>query len=185
MTATPTPAALGQSTTITSTHTDAADKRALFERIVDDIRRQVSEGILRPGDQLDSARQLAEHHGVAGMTAQRALRELQSQRITFSVRGIGTFIHPDALAALHGTGDGPSPPKPGPGAQILGYLAQERVLFARYVASVTTADRDATLSALLAHAGRNRALIDATLDGTGTRTRTAGRHRRPPWWRRK
>jgi DNA-binding transcriptional MocR family regulator len=75
----------------------------LFGRIVSDIRRQVAEGILGPGDRVASARQMTEHYSVSIVTAQRAQRELQNQRITFGVQGLGTFVHPDALAALKAT----------------------------------------------------------------------------------
>jgi DNA-binding GntR family transcriptional regulator len=40
---------------------------------------------------------MADVYGVASMTAQRALRELQNRRITYAVAGKGTFVHPDAF----------------------------------------------------------------------------------------
>ena len=43
---------------------------------------------------------MADVYGVASMTAQRALRELQNRRITYAVSGKGTFVHPDAFDLL-------------------------------------------------------------------------------------
>jgi DNA-binding GntR family transcriptional regulator len=34
-------------------------------------------------------------YGVGVMTVQRALRELQQLRVTYSIAGKGTFVHPD------------------------------------------------------------------------------------------
>lgn len=45
---------------------------------------------------------MAQVYGVASMTAQRALRELQNRRTTYSVGGKGTFVHPDAFDLLRG-----------------------------------------------------------------------------------
>ncbi|WP_239168419.1 GntR family transcriptional regulator [Paractinoplanes deccanensis] len=58
------------------------------------------DGRLNPNDPLPSARKMADVYGVASMTAQRALRELQNRRITYAVAGKGTFVHPDAFDLL-------------------------------------------------------------------------------------
>ncbi|MDG4797816.1 GntR family transcriptional regulator [Micromonospora sp. WMMD1082] len=39
---------------------------------------------------------MADTYGVASMTAQRALRELQHRGLTYAVVGKGTFVHPQA-----------------------------------------------------------------------------------------
>src|SRR5690606_36355000 len=75
---------------------------ALSEQVVDDILDQIRDGRLNPNDPLPSARKMAGLYGVASMTAQRALRELQHRRITYSVAGKGTFVHPDAFDLLRG-----------------------------------------------------------------------------------
>lgn len=49
---------------------------------------------LRIRDALPTARKMAESHGVASMTAQRALRELQNLGLTYAVVGKGTFVYP-------------------------------------------------------------------------------------------
>lgn len=79
---------------------DPDDKRPLFARVVDDIKRQILDGKLQPEEQVPPARELAETYGIAAMTAQRALRELQAQGLTYGMPGKGSFVHPDALARL-------------------------------------------------------------------------------------
>jgi len=75
---------------------DPDDTRALYQRVIDDIRMRIGIGHLKPGDQLPGAAQLAEEYGYAHMTIQRALQELKRDGILYSVKGKGTFIHPKA-----------------------------------------------------------------------------------------
>ena len=74
---------------------DPDDPRVLFRRIVDDILDQIEQGTLYPNAPLPSARKMADIYGVGVMTVQRALRELQQLRVTYSIAGKGTFVHPD------------------------------------------------------------------------------------------
>lgn len=90
----------------------ADDKRALFQRVVDDIIDQIRTGTLHGGDALPTARKMAESHGVASMTAQRALRELQHLGLTYAVVGKGTFVHPLARERA-GTEGQPDPARGG------------------------------------------------------------------------
>ena len=85
---------------------DVDDKRALFVRVVDDIVDQIRTGRLNGGDVLPTARKMAETYGVASMTAQRALRELQQRGLTYAVVGKGTFVHPLAASRLDTDADG-------------------------------------------------------------------------------
>jgi len=78
----------------------ADDKRALFQRVVDDIIDQIRTGTLHGGDALPTARKMADNYGVASMTAQRALRELQHLGLTYAVVGKGTFVHPLATERI-------------------------------------------------------------------------------------
>src|SRR5262245_17677628 len=75
---------------------DPADKRALFQRVVDDIIDQIREGTLRPGDRLPSAKEISDRWDVSSMTSQRALRELQAMGISYGMAGKGTYVHPEA-----------------------------------------------------------------------------------------
>ncbi len=49
---------------------------------------------------MPSANQIAETYGIAQMTAQRALRELQNQGLIYAIQGRGTYVHPTAVARL-------------------------------------------------------------------------------------
>jgi DNA-binding transcriptional regulator YhcF (GntR family) len=95
----------------------ADDKRALFQRVVDDIVDQIRTGTLHGGDALPTARKMAESHGVASMTAQRALRELQHLGLTYAVVGKGTFVHPLASQRI-GTDGQPDPARGGTPAMV-------------------------------------------------------------------
>ena len=75
---------------------DPADKRALFQRVVDDIIDQIRAGTLRPGDKLPSAKEISDRWDVSSMTSQRALRELQALDISYGMAGKGTYVHPEA-----------------------------------------------------------------------------------------
>ncbi|GAA1765841.1 GntR family transcriptional regulator [Luedemannella helvata] len=75
---------------------DPADKRALFQRVVDDLTDQIRDGRLRPGERLPSAKEISDRWDVSAMTSQRALRELQALGLSYGMAGKGTFVHPDA-----------------------------------------------------------------------------------------
>ena len=139
------------------------DKRALFQRIVDDILRQIREGELQPNDPLPSARKMAEIYDVASMTAQRALRELQHQRVTYSVAGKGTFVHPDAFDLLRGGALREPVDDPQLSQQVAAYLAQQQAIFARYLHARTATEKNAALNDLLAHAETHNTLIDEVI----------------------
>lgn len=80
---------------------DPNDKRPLFERVVDDLRAQIKSGKLKLEERVPPARELAETYGIANMTAQRALRELQNQGLIYGVPGKGSFVRPDAREKLY------------------------------------------------------------------------------------
>ncbi|GEM_PF-3252585 len=79
---------------------DPADKRALFQRVVDAILDEIRDGKLLPGDRLPSAKEISDNWDVSSMTAQRALRELQTMGMTYGMAGKGTFVHPEAPARI-------------------------------------------------------------------------------------
>jgi DNA-binding GntR family transcriptional regulator len=92
---------------------DPDDKRPLFERVVADVRAQIMSGELTADMKVPPARELAERFGIANMTAQRALRELQNQGLIYGVPGKGSFVHPNAFHRLF--------PDEGPIATIADY----------------------------------------------------------------
>ena len=64
----------------------------LYQQIVDRLKREVSEGRLKPGAGLPSFRQLAEDLLVSVITVKRAYEELEREGIIFRRQGLGTFV---------------------------------------------------------------------------------------------
>ena len=64
----------------------------LYQQIVDRLKREVSEGRLKPGAALPSFRQLAEDLLVSVITVKRAYEELEREGIIFRRQGLGTFV---------------------------------------------------------------------------------------------
>ena len=76
------------------------DARPAYQRLAEDLRAEIRTGKLRPNDRVPSVRQLAEKYGVAQMTATHALRVLQSEGLTYTVVGRGSFVHPSVSEAV-------------------------------------------------------------------------------------
>ena len=70
---------------------------ALYQQIVDRLKREVSEGRLKPGAALPSFRQLAEDLLVSVITVKRAYEELEQEGIIFRRQGLGTFVAEQGL----------------------------------------------------------------------------------------
>ena len=65
---------------------------ALYEQIVDAVKREVSEGRLAPNTALPSFRNLAEDLLVSVITVKRAYEELERDGIIYRRQGLGTFV---------------------------------------------------------------------------------------------
>ena len=64
----------------------------LYQQIVDGLKREVSEGRLKPGVALPSFRVLAEDLLVSVITVKRAYEELEREGIIYRRQGLGTFV---------------------------------------------------------------------------------------------
>lgn len=106
---------------------------------------------------------MADLYGVASMTAQRALRELQHRRITYSVAGKGTFVHPDAFDLLRGGVLREPIDDPDLRRKVAAYLADQQAITIRYHHARTADDKNAALHDLLRHADTNNDLIDEVI----------------------
>lgn len=71
---------------------DTSDPRPVYRQIVDEIRRCVSVGILKPDDALPAARTLATELKVNANTVQHAYRTLERDGDVYVKRGLGTFV---------------------------------------------------------------------------------------------
>lgn len=67
----------------------------IYQQIVDEFKRAIARGELKPGDRIPSQRELATMVQVNPNTVQRAYREMEQARITETLRGQGTFITND------------------------------------------------------------------------------------------
>lgn len=71
---------------------DPASATPLYKQIVDQIRRRIAQGVLRPGDRLPAVRDLAVRSRVNRNTAARAFQALEAAGIVRSRVGQGTFV---------------------------------------------------------------------------------------------
>jgi DNA-binding GntR family transcriptional regulator len=64
---------------------------AKYRQIADELRRQIEEGALQPGDKL-AEKELAERHGVSSNTIKEALRELKRGGLVTALPKVGAII---------------------------------------------------------------------------------------------
>jgi GntR family transcriptional regulator len=62
------------------------------------LRRQIAEGVFRPGDQLPSEAQLVQRYGLSPMTIRRTINLLADQGVISTAQGRGTFVKPVELS---------------------------------------------------------------------------------------
>ena len=74
----------------------STDPRSIYLQIMDEIRRALVLGNLKPEDPLPSIRQLASELRVNPNTVAQAYTALEREGIVYVRRGRGTFISPDA-----------------------------------------------------------------------------------------
>ncbi|MFF5283161.1 GntR family transcriptional regulator [Streptomyces sp. NPDC013171] len=90
----------------------SSDTRPPYRRMADVLRDEIERGVLKPGQQLPSHRELQERFEVANMTARSALRVLRDEGLIHTVQGRGSFVlSPQAEEA----GDAEHPGEPASG----------------------------------------------------------------------
>ena len=72
-------------------------KGAIYQQLKDEVIRLCSMGILSADDQLPSVRALARELGINPNTVAKAYSQLESDGITYSVAGRGSFIRGDVF----------------------------------------------------------------------------------------
>src|SRR5450432_947454 len=68
-----------------------------YKRIQAAIQKRIEAGQLKPGDAVDSERELAKIHRVSLMTARHALTSLEREGVVERRRGAGTFVAPPRI----------------------------------------------------------------------------------------
>jgi len=68
----------------------------IYLQIIEEFKRQIAVGALKPGEKLPSQRDLAARLKVNANTVQRVYREMELLGLVDTLRGQGTFIREDA-----------------------------------------------------------------------------------------
>ena len=68
------------------------DPRPIYEQVRDAYRQRILAGVLAPGEQLPSVRELSSRLAVNPNTIQRAYRELETEGYICSVAGRGSYV---------------------------------------------------------------------------------------------
>ena len=71
---------------------DYADRRPIYEQVVDKMKELVLLGVLETDSQLPSVRELAMELSINPNTVQRAYAELERQGVIYCVKGRGNFV---------------------------------------------------------------------------------------------
>ncbi|GAA0721338.1 GntR family transcriptional regulator [Clostridium malenominatum] len=71
------------------------EKTPIYIQIMDYIKENIISGKIKPGDKLPSVREMATLLKVNPNTLQRAYGELEREDITYTQRGMGTFVKED------------------------------------------------------------------------------------------
>lgn len=69
--------------------------KPIYEQVIDEIKKQIARGEIKPGEKLPSQRELAKDIQVNPNTVQRAYREMEILDLVETKRGRGTFIKED------------------------------------------------------------------------------------------
>src|SRR4051812_3035072 len=77
---------------MTAIHLDPGSSVPIYLQIVDQVRRLIALGALRPGDRLPAVRDLAAQCRINRNTAARAIQELEREGIVRTQVGQGTFV---------------------------------------------------------------------------------------------
>lgn len=68
----------------------------IYLQVIEDIERKIIIGEIELGSKLPSSRELALQYQINPNTAARVYNELEQRKLSFTKRGIGTFVTEDA-----------------------------------------------------------------------------------------
>lgn len=69
--------------------------KPIYIQIIEEIKKKLIRGELKPGDKILSQREYAKEINVNPNTVQRAYREMEAMGLVLTLRGQGTFIFED------------------------------------------------------------------------------------------
>ena len=73
----------------------------IYRQIVEQVRRLIASGQLKPGDELPSVRAVAMQHAINPMTVSKAYSLLENEGVLTRLRGVGMVIAESADAGQH------------------------------------------------------------------------------------
>ncbi|MHB9094896.1 MAG: GntR family transcriptional regulator [Eubacteriales bacterium] len=73
-------------------HVDPLSGVPIYMQVLNQVKRATASGMLTPGDQMPSVRELALELTVNPNTIAKAYQELEREGIIKTVRGVGTFV---------------------------------------------------------------------------------------------
>jgi GntR family transcriptional regulator len=118
------------------------DDRPIYVQIMDEVRRAIVLGTLRPDEPLPSVRQLAADLRLNPNTVQQAYRELEREGVVYVRRGQGTFVA-EALSSK-------------PDRDKLALSVAERALREAYRSGLSADELVAAIGSLTKHHNRER-----------------------------
>lgn len=79
---------------------DPRSSQPIYEQIINQVKENIMKGIMLPGDQLPSIRQLSSIVLANPNTVSKAYQELERTGVIETIRGKGTFIRTDYKAKV-------------------------------------------------------------------------------------
>ena len=79
---------------------DFKSNTPIYIQIATDIKEQILNGTLKPGDKLRSIREYSVEYEVSPLTMQRAIQFLDIEEMIYSKKGIGCFVKEGAREVL-------------------------------------------------------------------------------------
>lgn len=79
--------------------TEKLDKTPMYQYIVNDIKRKIESGELKPHDPLPTQIDLAKEYNTSEITSRRALSDLVQEGYVYRIRGKGSFIQENLATA--------------------------------------------------------------------------------------
>ncbi|MFF7095917.1 winged helix-turn-helix domain-containing protein [Streptomyces rubradiris] len=77
---------------MTPTPNKKPDRRPPYQHAADELRRDIEQGRIKPGEQMPSVRELQERFRIANMTARSALNVLRDEGLIYTIHGRGSYV---------------------------------------------------------------------------------------------